>query len=69
MALDVAIETRRNLDQAWASAAELRDHLALGRAKPDDLGDPHLDKAREERCPLGADRSLTSKNSGGRDRV
>jgi len=25
--------------------------------------------AREERCPLGADRSLTSKNSGGRDRV
>jgi len=25
--------------------------------------------APEERCPLGADRSLTSKNSGGRDRV
>jgi hypothetical protein len=25
--------------------------------------------AREERCPLGADRSLTSENSGGRDRV
>jgi hypothetical protein len=25
--------------------------------------------ARKERCPLGADRSLTSENSGGRDRV
>jgi hypothetical protein len=25
--------------------------------------------AREERCPLAADRSLTSENSGGRDRV